>query len=660
MNQPEFEYLGPYRVERVLGRGGMGTVYKGVHARSGEKVAIKVIARGVANQPKFMRRFDDEAHTLQRLKHPNIVSLIGSGEEHGYLFYVMEYVDGHSLHEHLRMRTKLPWPDVIEIGIQTASALKHAHDLGIIHRDLKPANLMLNTSGNVKLTDFGIAKLFGSSDQTAAGTVIGTADFMPPEQAEGKTVTVRSDLYSLGAVLYALLCGRAPFTGKSVPEVLYAVRYMPVPSLEEFVADVPEELSELIHQLLEKDPLKRPPTGLVVCNRLKSLQQGLGNQHDLPNGDAGSRGIGDLASKIGAELTSLDLSDVDDDEELRLTGESPKAAATDADREVILPADPGLETDPSAPSEGTHEQATLAAPAPDSAHEDHTRAQDDADFKVGPDSIANGQVSVVPPSKEIASEMAPPDSPVSAMGRSHYTPVDGDATPRREPEEPATPGTDWLQYASIAALLGLLVICIALGVYLVQPRDASSVYRSVMEAANSGDDSQLLAAKGDIDEFLDRFPNDSRVGEVKLLSNEVDLTRWTRILKRRAALAGGQDNLSVIEQGFLECLDARSENSHIAEEKLQAFLDVCQASADSRDAQRLQELAQFALDTLHHQAVESSPAALELEALIREARSNLKPHQLEAFTNSIIRLYGDKPWAAAQIQQLRNEPTPES
>ena len=124
MSQPEFDYLGPYKVERTLGRGGMGTVYQGVHAKSGESVAIKVIATGIANHMRFRRRFAAEVETLKRLKHPNIVQLVGYGEEQGLLFYSMEYVDGHSLHDHLRQHGKLPWQEVVQVGIETTADRK--------------------------------------------------------------------------------------------------------------------------------------------------------------------------------------------------------------------------------------------------------------------------------------------------------------------------------------------------------------------------------------------------------------------------------------------------------------------------------------------------------------------------------------------------------
>ena len=253
----DFEYLGPYRVEKILGRGGMGSVYLGTHANSGDIVALKVIASALADQERFRRRFAAEVETLKRLKHVNIVQLIGYGEEQGHLFYSMEYVAGQSLADTLKSSVRMPSERAIEIAIEVCSALKHAHDFGIIHRDLKPANVMLTSTGQVKLTDFGIAKLFGSSDVTAAGSVLGTADYMPPEQAEGNPGTGRSDLYALGSMLFAMISGRSPHAAKSVPEVLYNVRYSVPQALDTLVPDTPPELSELVAQLLEKEANQR-------------------------------------------------------------------------------------------------------------------------------------------------------------------------------------------------------------------------------------------------------------------------------------------------------------------------------------------------------------------------------------------------------------------
>lgn len=270
---PTFEFLGPYRIGKQLGRGGMGSVYEAAHERTGEKVAVKLIAQHIADEPRFRRRFDDEVKTLQRLRHNGIVRLIGFGEEDGQLFYSMELVEGESLQSRIRRDKKLDWRVVIDISIQICSALKHAHDIGVIHRDLKPANLILTNDDTVKLVDFGIVKVFGNSEQTAPGSVLGTADYMPPEQATGIAATQRTDLYALGCVMYAMLTGRPPFTGKTVTEVIESLkRDRPVP-LDLVNPDLPEALVELVHQLLEKDPADRPPTALAVMNRLKAMRR---------------------------------------------------------------------------------------------------------------------------------------------------------------------------------------------------------------------------------------------------------------------------------------------------------------------------------------------------------------------------------------------------
>jgi serine/threonine-protein kinase len=273
MEQPEF--LGPYRLGVLLGRGGMGSVYEGVHVKSGQHVAIKLIAENVSDDMRFRRRFEEEYNGLKRLRHKNIVQLIGHGEQAGQLFYSMELVQGDSLQHRIRTEKRLNWMTAIDIAIQVCSALKHAHDIGVIHRDLKPANLILTGNNQVKLVDFGIAKIFGSAGQTMVGSVLGTADYMAPEQVTSEGITTRTDLYALGSVMYAMLAGRPPFKGKSVTQVIESLtREKPIP-LDMVNPEVPEALVEMIHQLLEKDPQDRPPTALAVMNRLKSMRAGL-------------------------------------------------------------------------------------------------------------------------------------------------------------------------------------------------------------------------------------------------------------------------------------------------------------------------------------------------------------------------------------------------
>src|SRR5688500_4015355 len=269
------EKLGPYKLEKVLGRGGMGTVYVGLHEETGERAAVKVLSGHLADDEAFRERFQIEVETLKRLSHPNIVQLSGFGEDDGHLFYVMELIHGRSLHDELAAGRRFTWREVTRIGILVAQALKHAHDRGIIHRDLKPANLLIDDQDHIKLTDFGIAKLYGGSSVTADGGVLGTADYMAPEQAEGKPITSRCDLYSLGSVLFALLTGRPPFAGKSLPEVIQGLRFEKPPPLHRLNPDVPDEFESIVNQLLEKDPQKRIPTAVAVANRLKAMVHAL-------------------------------------------------------------------------------------------------------------------------------------------------------------------------------------------------------------------------------------------------------------------------------------------------------------------------------------------------------------------------------------------------
>ena len=199
----------------------------------------------------------------------------------------MELVAGSSLEKELTRGRVFSWREVLRIGIDLARALRHAHDRGVVHRDIKPSNLLLTADEEVKLSDFGIARLFGSHGHTMAGSVLGTAEFMSPEQADGRPVSPRSDLYSLGGVLYVLLTRRPLFRGKSVPEILLKQRTEPPTPVGELAPDVPGELQQIVMQLLAKDPEQRIPTAAALLRRLEALDRGLpaaggGNASDAP------------------------------------------------------------------------------------------------------------------------------------------------------------------------------------------------------------------------------------------------------------------------------------------------------------------------------------------------------------------------------------------
>ncbi len=203
--------LGPYEIGRPLGKGGMGSVYVATNSQTGERVAVKALTPHLAMADGFRERFEAEIESLKTLRHEGIVRLFGYGEQDGVLFYSMELVEGVSLEDELKAGRRFNWREVSNIAIQLSLALKHAHDHGIVHRDIKPANILLFGEDRVKLADFGIARLFGTTQLTTAGGVLGTADYMSPEQADGRPVTARCDQYSLGGVMYALLAGRPPF-----------------------------------------------------------------------------------------------------------------------------------------------------------------------------------------------------------------------------------------------------------------------------------------------------------------------------------------------------------------------------------------------------------------------------------------------------------------
>jgi serine/threonine-protein kinase len=269
------ERLGTWVIDKEVGRGGMGRVYLAHEELSGRQGAVKVLSAELAQDPGFLHRFQREIDAVRQLDHPNIVRFYESGFENGMYFYAMEYVDGPSFLDLLHENGRLPWKEVLDAALQICLALKHAHDRGIIHRDLKPANLLRSPDGVVKLTDFGIAKVFASTHLTTAGGIVGTAEYLSPEQAAGKPVSKRSDLYSLGVVLYTLLTGRNPFEGENFLELLHKHRFAQFDRPQTVVPEVPYELDEVVCRLMEKDPANRPPDAMILHRYLDSVRRKL-------------------------------------------------------------------------------------------------------------------------------------------------------------------------------------------------------------------------------------------------------------------------------------------------------------------------------------------------------------------------------------------------
>ncbi|WP_425400475.1 serine/threonine protein kinase [Aeoliella sp.] len=298
----EFNQLGPYKIGPRLGKGGMGSVYRGENVDTHEVAAIKALAPQLATSEGFRERFEAEIESLKTLRHDGIVRLYGYGEDKGTLFYAMELVEGHSLEEELKAGRRFTWREVVDVAIQVCKALKHAHDHGIIHRDIKPANILLDKDERVKLADFGIARLFGGTQLTMAGGVLGTADYMAPEQADGRPVNERCDQYSLGCVMYALLAGRPPFRAKSLPEMLQLQRFAEPEPVRRYAPEAPEQLEDCIAQLLKKDPDDRFPNTMVLARHLEAMRRALSRPFDPSQPMPGEEAEGKPKSALPAPL----------------------------------------------------------------------------------------------------------------------------------------------------------------------------------------------------------------------------------------------------------------------------------------------------------------------------------------------------------------------
>jgi eukaryotic-like serine/threonine-protein kinase len=641
--------LGPYRLIRPIGRGGMGTVYEAINVETNESAAIKALATDLGSDLDFRERFGSEIEALRRLNHPGIVKLFGFGEQDGQLYYAMELIEGESLDAQLRSRGRFDWREVLRFGPSICRALRHAHDRGIIHRDLKPANLLLSATGEVKLSDFGIACLFGENRMTSTGHIIGTVEYMSPEQAESNIIGPRSDLYSLGGVFYALFAGVPPFRAKSLPKLLDQLRHSRPVRLDRLVPDFPEEVAILIDQLLEKNPDLRLPNALVLERRLEVLYRG------LCRADGETSTTGTIDESIEGEIKNDNFEigpatqESDDPEELGQT-----RAITEGKSHVDWAEDrPRLATF----HESTSEINSNVSDLPEST----------AEFV--PPSESGNQTSVEPTSELPQSSKGPSTNAgagvtlaAAAMGESseesntgnHFTPVSED-------ELDQTPSTEPVNSPLVSAHTWIMVVCLlAIGFfswYLLRPPTVDQLYRRIAAKTASGTIEAYRNAEPEMQDFCLRFPNDSRVMILNNYQKEIDLARQQRKFELRAKGLGDQRRLLPIEQIYYETINAAWIEPEQGIARLEALLQFYEPSSSTPGPkQRCLDLANRQLEKLRWELAEMSQQHLSLIKSELDRADQLcetNPDKARQKYQAAITLYQSKPWAKKMVDRAQ-------
>ena len=315
-----------YEIRKLIGEGGMANVYLGYDTILERDVAIKVLRGDLADDEKFVRRFRREAQSASLLNHPNIVQIYDVGEDDGNFYIVMEFINGLTLKQLIKKRGKLSVPEVIDIMSQLTDGLAHAHDSYIIHRDIKPQNIMILDDGMVKITDFGIAMAINASDLTQTNSVMGSVHYLPPEQASGKGSTIKSDIYSLGIMMYEMLAGVMPFRGETAVEIAMKHLKNPMPSIMKANETVPQSVENIILKATAKNPKNRYNNVRELYDDLKTCQDKSRkdekritfkypeNEYD----DESTKVVGNLKDEIKAKDNKKDevieVKEIEDDE----------------------------------------------------------------------------------------------------------------------------------------------------------------------------------------------------------------------------------------------------------------------------------------------------------------------------------------------------------
>ncbi|PQO30634.1 hypothetical protein C5Y96_14285 [Blastopirellula marina] len=590
--------MGPYRLEATIGSGGMGTVYRGIDERTGDKAAIKVLPSHLSHNEGLRERFQREIETLLQLKHPNIVRLFGFGEEDGELFYAMELVDGRSLAEVIVKTPIKSWRTVVRYALAIASGLRQAHDMGIVHRDIKPANVLITRDDKVKILDFGIARLFGATGVTMAGGIVGTADYMAPEQAFGEGVTPKADLYSLGALMYAMLARQPPFRGNSVTEILDKLRYNePIP-IDRLVEALPNDLSQLITQLLDKNPENRVPTARALCRRLEALLE-------LP------------------EETDFDL---------HLADHSTKAPSAPGDEYELK------EAEEEAPTLDPQARKLAEAPTMQLSEEESGRDRKSPSHDGATEAPAT-----------IVTQRGKKDAP-----QTRFTTVAEQRQRTSEEESRREKSSAWINYLQIGGLLIALGVVVTVMFIAPQKPDADQVYRSIELSANDGN---LAEVTEQMDDFLERFPEDPRSEYVAQLKEELNLRRQENRYRLAASMGRINQGMHPVEQIYLDAMKTNEYDPVAARDKLHALIMTYGPSdAQQGDVARCLVLAERRFKQLNTAiASQSKQQTISIRERLDYAQriSSDDPVQAERIYRGVIQLLQDKPWGSNMLDEAK-------
>jgi serine/threonine protein kinase len=265
------DYIGHYKVLQIVGMGGMGVIYKAMQEPLNRIVALKVLPPQLSVNNELSKRFEIEAKAISLLQHQNIVSIYEYGEDKGYRFFAMQFIDGENLSARIQGKKNMPAVEIIDIAKQICRGLRYAHSQNVIHRDIKPQNVLIDTKDVARLSDFGIAKIFSSSNLTMTGVTVGTPEYMSPEQAEGEEVDAKTDIYSLGVVMYEMLTKKPPFIANNPVATAYKhVHEIPIsPSVKR--RDTPKRLELIVLKALKKDKKDRYDSVEEMLDHLDSV-----------------------------------------------------------------------------------------------------------------------------------------------------------------------------------------------------------------------------------------------------------------------------------------------------------------------------------------------------------------------------------------------------